>query len=142
MMYFLGTAACYTITPSVAKITVLNSSVLLASFMVHILIGLGFLTMILLAGERRKLKELSFRPGKRGLLIGIILAGFAVALQNGSLNWALGLAPVASVMALYRTMPIFAFFIGVLYFKERTNLNRKILSTVIMVAGAVIVALG
>jgi uncharacterized membrane protein len=142
MLYFLGTAACYTITPTVAKITVLHSSVLFASFLVHILIGLGFLVMLLLAKEQQKMKELFIQSEKRWLLIGIILAGFAVALQNGSLNWALSLAPVASVMALYRTMPFFAFLIGIAYFKERTDLKRKILATAIMVAGAVIVALG
>ncbi|NTW29862.1 MAG: EamA family transporter [Candidatus Moranbacteria bacterium] len=141
VLYFLGTAACYTITPTVAKITVLHSSVLFASFLVHILIGLGFLAMILFAREQRTMKELFLRSEKRGLLVGILLAGFAVALQNGSLNWALSLAPVASVMALYRTMPFFAFLIGVAYFKERTDLKRKILATAIMVAGAVIVAL-
>ncbi|NTV41582.1 MAG: DMT family transporter [Candidatus Moranbacteria bacterium] len=141
VLYFLGTAVCFTITPTVAKITVLNSSVLFASFLVHILIGLGFLVMLLLAKEQWKIKEFFFQPEKKSLLVGVILAGFAVALQNGSLNLALSLAPVASVMAINRTMPLFAFLIGVFYFKERTDLSKKIIATVVMVIGAVIVVL-
>lgn len=141
VLYFLVTAVCFTITPTVAKITILNSSVLFASFLVHILISLGFLVMLLLAREQQKIKELFSQPEKKLLLAGIMLAGFAVAFQNGSLNWALSLAPVASVMAINRTMPLFAFLIGVFYFKEKTNLKQKIIATAIMVSGAIMVTL-
>lgn len=141
VLYFLATAICFTITPTVAKIAVLDSSVLFASFLVHILIGLGFLIMIFLSREQGKINELFFRPERKILLIGIIFAGLAVALQNGSLNMALSLAPVASVMAINRIMPLFAFLIGVFYFKERMDLAKKIIATVVMVIGAVIVAL-
>jgi len=141
VLYFLATAACFTITPTAAKITVLGSSVLFASFLVHILIGLGFLTMMFVFGEQEKIKALFLRPEKRMLLIGIILAGLVATIQNGSLNWALSLAPVASVMAINRTMPLFAFLIGVFYFKEKTNLKQKIIATVVMVLGAIMVTL-
>ncbi len=141
LMYFLATAVCFTINPTVAKITVRDSSVLFASFLVHVLIGLGFLIMALVFHKKKKISELFFSPKKKVFLFGIVLAGFAVALQNGSLNMALSLAPVASVVAINRTMPLFAFLIGVFYFKERTDLTKKIIATVVMVIVAMIVAL-
>lgn len=136
LMYFIATAICFTITPTAAKIAVLESSVLFASFLVHILIGSGFLVMIVVFKEMGKLKEVFGKASRRILLGGIILAGIVIVAENGVINAALGMEKVAYVMAIKRLMPVFAFLISIFYFKEKYNLRKKFLATILMVAGA------
>lgn len=141
--YFIATAICYTIAPTYAKVTVTESSILFASFVVHILIGLGFLIMILLFRETGKLAGLLIDPELRKLFVAIFLAGVVIVLENGSINAALSESSVAYVFALKRLMPFFAFLLGYFYFKEKTDLKKKAIATALMVAGAVLItALG
>lgn len=161
ILYFLVTAVCFTFTPGIMKMIVLDSgSVLFASYVVHILIGVGFIPLIFLIPasisvlnekglkekrilSRKETRHLILQNLKSGVavkfLLATILAGVAIAIANGSINHALQSATVANVFAIKRTMPLFAFLIGVFYFRERSNLTQKIIATLIMVAGAVIV---
>lgn len=149
VLYFLMTALCYTFTPGIMKVIVLESgNVLFASYVVHLLIGLGFIPLIFLIPGVKKMsrteslqlivKNLTGNDAKN-FLLATIFAGIAIAIANGSINYALKSATVANVFAIKRTMPLFAFVIGVVYFKERTNLTQKIIATVIMVIGAIII---
>lgn len=140
VLYFLITAACFTIAPTAQKITVTESSVLFASAVVHVLIGLGFGVMILVFRELPRLTH-AFRPELRKLLVAILAAGAIIVAENGSINAALVNAPVANVFALKRIMPFFAFLIGLFYFKERTDIGKKIAATALMIVGAVLVTL-
>ncbi len=141
LLYFLATAACFTVAPTAAKITVQETSVLFASMVVHLLIGCGFLVIALIAGELKKVSAV-VRGGKfAGLRNGILLAGVAIVIENGSINAALEMAPVASVMAIKRLMPFFAFLIGYFYFKEQTDVRKKLLATALLIAGAVLVTI-
>lgn len=137
--YFLVTAFCFTIVPTVQKMSVQESSVLFASFLVHLLIGFGFLGLIISLKETSRFSGVLFDPKLRKLLGMIMLAGAIIAIENGSINAALANAPVAYVMALKRLMPLFAFVIGLLYFKERTEMKRKMIATAFMVLGAVMI---
>jgi drug/metabolite transporter (DMT)-like permease len=147
VMYFLATAACYTFTPTLAKVAVVESgSVLFASYVTHLLIGLAFIPLIFLIPVARNRKESLgiiksnlTGSGARKFLIATVFAGVAIAIANGSINYALQYSTVANVFAIKRTMPLFAFLIGVLYFKERNNLLQKIIATTVMVVGAIIV---
>lgn len=147
LLYFLVTAVCYTFTPALAKIAVIESgNVLFASYVSHLLISLGFVLWIFLVASFEKrnsslalIKQNLSGKGMRNFLIAAIPAGLAIAVANGSINYALQSATVANVFAIKRTMPLFAFVIGVLYFKERTNLMQKIVATIIMVVGAIII---
>lgn len=139
LWYFLATAACYTVAPTVQKITVQETSVLFASLVVHLLIGLGFLIIVFIAGEYKKISVIAKEKKFSRLRSGLLLLGLIVVIENGSINAALGMAPVASVMAIKRLMPFFAFLIGYFYFKERSDVRKKLLATVLLVTGAILV---
>ncbi|EKE20180.1 MAG: hypothetical protein ACD_8C00046G0005 [uncultured bacterium] len=149
VLYFLATAICYTFTPTFAKILVVESgSALFASYVIHLFIAIGFIPLAFLipvAGKRSESLQIIRQnlTGKAGktFLLATVLAGVAIAIANGSINYALQSATVANVFAIKRTMPLFAFLIGVFYFKERSNLTQKIIATLIMVVGAVIITL-
>ena len=139
LWYFLAAAACYTVAPTAAKITVQETSVLFASMLVHLLIGVGFLAIALYTGELSKVSAVMRGGEFRGLRNGVLLAGLLIVIENGSINAALGMAPVASVMAIKRLMPFFAFLIGYYYFKERTDTKKKLLATAVLVSGAILI---
>jgi drug/metabolite transporter (DMT)-like permease len=140
-LYFLVTAACFTFTTTLAKITIIESSVLFSSLVVHLLIGAGFLAMLIVYKEFGKIKNVFLKPKLRPLLFGMIIVGIIVFVENGAVNTALKMSPVAGVMAIKRIMPLFAFLIGFFYFKERDDLMKKIIATALMVAGAVFVTI-
>ena len=139
--YFLVTALCFTFTPTAQKIAVQESSVLFASFVVHSLIALGFLVILLVLRERSKLSSVLRDSDKREFLMAVVAAGAVVVLENGSINAALGQASVAYVFAFKRMMPFFAFVIGIVYFRERTDLRKKFVATALMVVGALAMTL-
>lgn len=137
--YFLVTAVCYTIAPTAAKISIRETSVVFASFVVHILIGLGFLGIMFIVKESGKIGRV-VAGGEYSLLRNaILLAGLVIFIENGSINAALGLAPVASVLAIKRLAPAVTFLIGYFYFRERADAKRKAYATALMVAGAVLI---
>ncbi|NTW30371.1 MAG: EamA family transporter [Candidatus Moranbacteria bacterium] len=143
LWFFLITALCYTIAPTAAKVTIMESSVAFASFLVHILIGIGFLVLVFLFGEKDRLREV-FSPSKtvpRSFVFWVAIAGLIIALENGAINTALGMNDVVSVMAIKRLMPFFAFLIAFVYFRERTEIPKKLIATALMVAGAVLVTI-
>ena len=140
-LYFLVTAICFTFTSTLAKVTIKESSVLFSSLMVHLLIGAGFLLMLIAYKEFGKIKSAILKPELRPLLFGMIVVGLVVFIENGTVNTAFTMAPVASVMAIKRIMPLFAFLIGLFYFKERSDLKKKIIATALMVAGAIFVTI-
>jgi drug/metabolite transporter (DMT)-like permease len=142
LLYFLVTAACYTISPSVTKLAVIESSPLFATFLIHLLMGAAFGIFILMLGEKVKIKNIirTFKGNEaRNFSIAIVLAAVSIAISNISINVAYQFQDVAYVMAIKRVMPFFAFLFGYFYFKERTNLKRKILATATMIAGAVLI---
>lgn len=140
LMYFLVTAGCFTITPTALTLAVRESSVLFTSFLSHLLIGIGFIFLIIVFKETGRAKEiLSDKQIKRGFLVAVILAGLSIAIANTSINAALDVQKVAYVMGIKRLMPLFAFVIGLVYFKERQDIPKKILATLLMVAGAVLI---
>jgi len=140
VLYFFITALCFTIVPTAAKITIQESSVLFSSLVVHLAIGLGFLLLLFIFRETPKLSEAMSRNNRK-LLLAVLIAGAIIVFENGSINLALKNTGVAYVFAIKRLMPLFAFLIGVVYFKERTEIAKKILATALMVAGAVVVTL-
>lgn len=140
-LYFIVTAICFTITPTAAKVAIQESSVLFTSALAHLLIGMGFLVMMIVFRESKKMHSLVFNSESRKLLGAIALAGICISIENGSINTALSQSTVAYVMAIKRVMPFFAFLIGWFYFKEKSDLRKKILATTLMVLGAVLVTI-
>ncbi|MEI6650747.1 MAG: EamA family transporter [Candidatus Moraniibacteriota bacterium] len=139
LLFFLITAACFTFTPTATKVTVQESSPLFASFLVHTLIGTGFLIMTFAVRRTDKLVSVFVDSTKRKLLIAIIVMGLLTFLENGSINTAMTMTSVSTVMAMKRTAPLFSFLIGIFYFKEHRDILKKLVGTMLMVAGAVLV---
>jgi len=141
VVYFLVTALCFTFTPTAAKVMIQESSVLFASAISHLLIALGFLAILLVLREQPKLFSVFQDSRKRKFLVAVLFVGVVTVLENGSINAALEEASVASVFAIKRMMPFFAFIIGIMYFRERADLRKKILATTFMVVGAIMLTL-
>ncbi|MCX6765900.1 MAG: EamA family transporter, partial [Candidatus Moranbacteria bacterium] len=142
LMYFLVTAGCFTITPTALTLAIRESSVLFTSFLSHLLIGIGFIALIVVFRETERAKEIySDKSARKSFFGAVILAGLSIAIANTSINAALDVQKVAYVMGVKRLMPFFAFVIGLLYFKERTNLKKKMLATALMVAGAIVITI-
>lgn len=138
LWYFLGAVVCYSLVLPYQKIAVQESSVAFASFLAYASIGACFLTILILTGETGKLRRaVQMRP----FLMGVLLIGLIVFLENGAINIALTKASVANAFAIKRLMPFFAFVIGYVYFKERENVAKKLYATTLMVVGAVLVTL-
>ncbi|MCK9352114.1 MAG: DMT family transporter [Candidatus Paceibacterota bacterium] len=135
LKYFMVTALCYTILPTLAKIAVQESSVLFASVICHLLVGFGFLLLLIFRNEWRKIALLSPRKNPAHLALVLVIGLIAVG-ENGSINMALSQASVAQVFAIKRLMPFFAFLIGYFYFNERDDLWKKIAATALMIVGA------
>lgn len=139
LRYFLVTALCFTCAPTAMKITVRESDGLFASFLSHLLIGVAFGCVI----------AWKWRKGMKGVIAAIPIhvlpvvftVGAVIAAANTGINLALETATVAEVFAIKRTMPIFAFLIGVTCFHERGQLRRRITATILMVAGSLLVIL-
>jgi drug/metabolite transporter (DMT)-like permease len=141
LMYFLIALAIASLIPPIIKISVVESSAIFTSFMISWLVGIAFLIMIFIFKEREKVKEILVLREKKNiiLLIIIVLAGIITAIEFATMNTAFGLANVAYVMGIKRTMPFFAFLIGYFFFKEKTDVLRKIFATTLMVAGAIFI---
>jgi drug/metabolite transporter (DMT)-like permease len=141
LMYFLIALAIASLIPPIIKISVVESSAIFTSFMISWLVGIAFLIMIFIFKEREKVKEILVLREKKNiiLLIIIVLAGIITAIEFATMNTAFGLANVAYVMGIKRTMPFFAFLIGYFFCKEKTDVLRKIFATTLMVAGAIFI---
>lgn len=143
-LLFIVTAVCWTFSTPMTKVAVLAGSPILVSALVNFLCGISFILLIYLFKDYEKIKNTlsNFKNSeKRNFIIAVLLAGIAIAIQIVSINTALKYAPVSYVIAIKRIMPVFAFLIGLIYFKERTNISKKLIATIIMVIGAIIVGL-
>lgn len=140
MLYFVVTALCYTITPTTATMAIRESTPIFASAVMHMLIGCGFVVLMISAREVHNVAKIIMGRGEKMLLCMMIVAGVIVFLENGSINLALSSAPVAHVFAIKRTMPLFALAIGALYFREALSF-KKMGAIVCMIGGSVIVTM-
>jgi drug/metabolite transporter (DMT)-like permease len=137
--YFLVTALCYTFTPTTMKIAVVSGGAVFTSALVSMLMFVGFLLLICMLGERKRSVEVLTQRGRGVFILGVSIAGLAIALSQWGISNALLLAPVAYVMSVKRLMPMFAFAIGYFFFHERSNTARKLVATIVMIAGALII---
>lgn len=143
-LYFIGTAFCYTISPTTTKLAIIESSGLFVAFAMLFLLGASFLIIMFLFREDKKIKVVMRGLGKNTKIkffTALLILGATVAFSNWAINVAMEITKVSYVMSIKRTMPLFAFLIGYFYFKEKKDLARKIIATVLMVAGAVLTTL-
>lgn len=136
VLYFLVTATCYTLAPTATKVAILESSALFVTYLALLAIGAVYV-LIYAFGNSNGLASFKI---KLYFLI-MIAAGVSIAIENFSINTALNSASVANVFTIKRTMPFFAFLIGLYFFKEKAGIKRKILATLLMVVGAIVITI-
>ncbi|MEI7621012.1 MAG: EamA family transporter [Candidatus Moraniibacteriota bacterium] len=139
LMYFFVVIICFTFTPTATKVAIQESSPIFTSFLVHILIAMGFLVMTFAFKKTSNLVSVLVEPPKRKLLLAILVMGLLTFLENGSINAAMAMAPVSIVMAIKRIAPLFSFLIGITYFHERADILKKLVGSLLMVSGAILI---
>ncbi|MFA6565412.1 MAG: DMT family transporter [Candidatus Paceibacterota bacterium] len=122
--YFLVTALCFTILPTFAKVAIQESSVWFASFLTETSTAVVFLVILLFKNEWRDFREFFVRKNRTFLML-VLLSGLIYVGENGTINTALHMAPVAQVFAIKRTMPLFAFLIGLFTSASRATSRKK-----------------
>lgn len=142
-VYALIMGVCYTITPVGMKMAIIESSPIFVAVLAHLSIALCFLVIILLFQRKNIFGEVKvLSGGGKKIFYGTALAaGLGYAISNGSVNVALAIAPVSLVMAVKRIAPVFSFFIGYLFFKEKNDARKKFMATILIAAGVIIVAI-
>jgi drug/metabolite transporter (DMT)-like permease len=141
-IFVLIMGICFTMSPVGMKMAIDVSSPMFVAVLLHFSIALPFLIIILLFQRGKIFSEIRTlnAKNKKIFFATALAAGFGYAAANGSISLAMGLAPVTLVMALKRIAPIFSFFIGYTFFKEKNNAKKKLLATLLMVAGAILVS--
>ena len=131
---FFTVLLCYALCPPFFKIAIVNSNVLFVTFISHLFIGLSFFLFLFIIKEQHIIKHvLSFDKLKY-----VGSAVMAIALSNLSINYALSLTNVVNVIAIKRTSPVFVLIIGFFFLREKNFLGRKIISTVLMTIGSIL----
>lgn len=141
-LYILIIGICYTITPVGMKMAILESSPVFVAVVAHLAIALTFL-MIIFLFERRKFRHIfsHLDINEKYLFFALaLIAGAGYAIANGSINIALGLQQTAMVMGVKRVAPVFAFFIGYIFLRERRDAKKKLLATILIVIGTILLA--
>jgi drug/metabolite transporter (DMT)-like permease len=129
----------WAITPIFQKVAIQNT------FPMTPLIGpifdYGLVAAILLPIVLRKLKQSkeAFKTIKKSLWVLVIL-GFFGALSQYAAYTAFSLANLGYVISIFRLSSIFAIILGALFLKE-TGIREKLLGAVIMLIGAILVAI-
>jgi drug/metabolite transporter (DMT)-like permease len=133
--YIFFALILFTITSILDKALLKNFKLPINAFMgfQHLFLGIIFLVIIIFSKNTASLKP-TFKQA--GLMI-FILAIITITYRYTQIS-AVKIAPVALVLALKRISVFFAVIIGGTLFKDH-NLLIRILATIIMIAGAVLV---
>jgi len=129
----MGVALIYSITASLGKVAVENSSPLFFGITYYIVLTAFFAPFALWMG-RSDLK--GFISEKR--FIDLLLPGFFSAIMVASHMLAISLAKVAYVISVKRTSLIIGVIYGYLFFREK-NIKERLLGAALMFIGFVII---
>lgn len=142
LMYIIVVGICFSVTPIGMRMAVLESSGIFVASVVHLSMALTFIALIIFLDKKRFFAEFkSLHLSDKKIFASTALsAGLSMALANGSIYVAIGMAQAPLVMAVKRIAPMFSFFIGYLIFKETSHARRKLAATVLMVAGTILIA--
>ncbi len=141
-IFVLIMGVCFTMSPVGMKMAIDVSSPMFVAVILHFAIAIPFLIIILLFQREKIFSEIKTlgKKNKNIFYLTAFGAGVGYAIANGSISLAMGLAPVTLVMALKRIAPIFSFFIGYVFFREKDSAKKKLIATLLMVAGAILVS--
>lgn len=141
-LFVIVMGICFTMSPVGMKMAIDVSSPMFVAAILHFAIALPFLIIILLFQRGKIFSEIRMLGAKdKKIFFSTALgAGVGYAAANGSISLAMGLAPVVLIMAIKRIAPIFSFFIGYVFFREKNEAKKKLLATLLMVAGAILVS--
>lgn len=130
-------AFIWSITSTFDKVGVRNSSPIFWAIALFGYIALGILPMVLFNHSAQPILLTAVRKNWKLLL----LAGVANGIAVGSQMIAVGMAPVAQVIAVKRMSSLFSVGFGVWIFGEK-GWRERLLGAVIMVSGVVVMAIG
>ncbi len=103
----------------------------------------GYTVSLLIAGTtsiasaRRRVLRIHWHPGLLWFYIGGTINGIAI----WSLNTALGMGSVVTVVPIVSLSPIFSFFLGLLVFRRETFTARIVISILLVVPGVILVSM-
>ncbi len=132
-LYMLIVAFLFSISSNYDKLVVLNSDAIFSSATVLLFLGVCFL-IISMAKARNELINSKKYTG-RFLLVGTVLSLVAI-----TINIAFTMQIVPYVISLKRLSILFSVMYGGYWFKE-TNIFRRALGAIIMLAGAILIIL-
>ena len=130
-------AFIWSITSTFDKIGVRNSSPIFWAIALFGFIALGILPLVLL---NRKTQPISLTAVRKNWKL-LLFAGVANGIAVGSQMFAVGMAPVAQVIAVKRMSSLFSVGFGAWIFGEK-GWRERLLGAVIMVSGVVVMAIG
>lgn len=138
--YFAVTLVCYSISSPLMAVAIEESrSGIFSAAVFHLGIAIGFVPLMVMAGEVPAIRSLQ-NSGRWLYLLGImVLTGLIVALlENGPISLALEDANASEVFALKRTMPFFALILGIMMFGEQVT-RRHAFGTALLVLGSFLI---
>jgi len=136
--YVIGALAIFTITSVLDKAILSNFKVPINAFIgfEHLFLAIIFITVIMFTQESKKIKA-SFKTSWKWIL----LVAFITMTYRYTYTYSVKLAPVALALSLKRISVFLAVLIGGKLFKEH-NLSRKIISTILLLIGAILIING
>jgi len=143
LVLFFTSVFFYSIPPAWQKDAVLvTEDALFVAYVTHVAIAIAFVIIVLVRGGFRRMNDVAHTMPAQHFVLWTVAAGVVAAGANGSAYIAFVSGPVAPIIALKRLAPLFTFLLGVYIFHESLHLRRKLLATILMVCGAILVALG
>lgn len=137
-LWIIGALVLFTITSILDKALLKNFNLPLNPFMAfqHLFLAIIFTIMILFSKEKNEIAFLIKRSSKFILIVSILTIFYRYTQLQAVKN-----APVALVLSLKRFSVLIAVIIGGKLFKEK-RLIKKIIATIIMFVGAVLIING
>jgi len=143
---FFVTMACWAFTPVVRKIALneighLQNGPLFFAYILGIFIGFAYLILVFISKENKRITTRIKESDGNNFLILIIFAGLIYAINAWAHYTALSKTFTTYAIVIKDTAPIFVFIIGYLYFKEKQRAAWKLIATLIVITGSIILAL-
>ncbi|MFZ4648064.1 MAG: EamA family transporter [Patescibacteria group bacterium] len=130
----------WSFTPILRKEAIILSSAASTAIILHFLIALTFIIPFFLRKEYKIISEKEWRLPKY-FYLGLLAISISAAIAHLSNYLALANGLVAYAMALKEITPIFVFIIAFFLFKEKNNLWKKLIATILAVVGTILISL-
>ncbi len=143
LIFFFAAIFFYSIPPAWQKdAVIITHDALFVAYVTHVAIAIAFVSIVFVRGGFQRMRSITQTMPIWQFVLWTVAAGIVAAGANGSAYIAFASGPVAPIVALKRLAPMFTFFIGLYAFRETLHARRKLVATILMICGAILVALG